>query len=148
MYKYMNFLLTLQHRPSGPSGHWMATEYLMYRQLRLSFPECGVRYFCQCWRQFDGFYRFTPENITAHFRDRDSLAFVIDIVGHDDVLACGRLLCGRLAGGRLAAGRLVLDRLGRLYDLFADFVFDALEAVLKLLGISAWHAHEKCRADD
>lgn len=31
---------------------------------------------------------FTPENITAHFRDRDSLAFVIDIVGHDDVLAC------------------------------------------------------------
>lgn len=91
----------------------------------------------------DGFYRFTPENITAHFRDRDSLAFVIDIVGHDDVLACGRLLCSRLA-----AGRLVLDRLGRLYDLFADFVSDALEAVLKLLGISAWHAHEKCRAND
>ena len=46
-------------------------------------------------------------------------------------LACGRLLCGRLAGSRLAAGRLVLDRLGRLYDLFADFVSDALESVLK-----------------
>ena len=31
---------------------------------------------------------FTPENITAHFRDRDSLAFVVDIVRHNDILAC------------------------------------------------------------
>lgn len=53
-----------------------------------------------------------------------------------------------VVAGRLAAGRLVLDRLGRLYDLFADFVSDALESLLELLGISAWHAHEKCRADD
>ena len=41
------------------------------------------------------------------------------------------VVAGRLAGSRLAAGRLVLDRLGRLYDLFADFVSDALESVLK-----------------
>ena len=30
------------------------------------------------------------------------------------------VVVGRLAGSRLAAGRLVLDRLGRLYDLFAS----------------------------
>ena len=36
-----------------------------------------------------------------------------------------------VVAGRLDAGRLVPDRLGRLYDLFADFVSDALEAVLK-----------------
>ena len=35
------------------------------------------------------------------------------------------VVVGRLAGSRLAAGRLVLDRLGRLYDLFADFVSEA-----------------------
>ncbi len=32
------------------------------------------------------------------------------------------VVAGRLAAGRLAAGRLVLDRLGRLYDLFASLV--------------------------
>ena len=32
------------------------------------------------------------------------------------------VVIGRLAGSRLAAGRLVLDRLCRLYDLFANLV--------------------------
>ena len=41
------------------------------------------------------------------------------------------LVIGRLAGSRLAAGRLVLDRLGRFYDLFADFVSEAFETVFK-----------------
>ena len=41
------------------------------------------------------------------------------------------VVAGRLAGSRLAAGCLVLDRLSSLYDLFADFVSDALESVLK-----------------
>ena len=56
------------------------------------------------------------------------------------------VVAGRLAGSRLAACRLVLDRLGRLYDLFADFVSEAFETVFKWLGFSTWHAHEKCRA--
>ena len=41
------------------------------------------------------------------------------------------VVAGRLAGSRFAAGRLALDRLGRLYDLFADFVSDAFETVFK-----------------
>ena len=36
-----------------------------------------------------------------------------------------------VVAGRLAAGRLVLDGLGRLYDLFADFVSEAFETVFK-----------------
>ena len=56
------------------------------------------------------------------------------------------VVAGRDAGSRLAAGRLVLDRLCRLYYLFADFVSEAFETVFKRLGFSTWHAHEKGRA--
>ncbi len=41
------------------------------------------------------------------------------------------VVAGRDAGSRFVAGRLVLDRLCRLYDLFADFVSEAFEPVFK-----------------
>ena len=41
------------------------------------------------------------------------------------------VVAGRDAGSRFVAGRLVLDRLGRLYGLFADFVSEAFEFVFK-----------------
>ena len=73
-------------------------------------------------RQFHG--RF----LIFHFRNISHHCIVL-------LLKClvpvGSLACGGLAGSRLAACRLVLDRLGRLYDLFADFVSEAFETVFK-----------------
>ena len=40
----------------------------------------------------------------------------------NDEAAEEAVVAGRFAGSRLAAGCLVLDRLGRLYDLFASLV--------------------------
>ena len=40
------------------------------------------------------------------------------------------VVAGRDAGSRFVAGRLVLDRLCRLYDLFADFVSEVLRPSL------------------
>lgn len=40
----------------------------------------------------------------------------------EEAVVAGRDAGSRLVGSRLAAGCLVLDRLGRLYDLFASLV--------------------------
>ena len=73
-------------------------------------------------RQFHG--RF----LILHLRNISHHCIVLFLKSFVSVgsLACGGLLCGRLA-----AGCLVLDRLGRLYDLFADFVSDVFESVFK-----------------
>ena len=83
-------------------------------------------------------WKFYGRCLIFHFRNISHHCIVLLLKSLVPVgsLACGGLLCGRLAGSRLlcsrlAAGCLVLDRLCSLYDLFADFVSEAFEAVFK-----------------
>ena len=98
---------------------WLYRKCSVYCLHRISerSEKCRVliwKFYCRC-------LIFHFRNISHH-----CIVLLLKCLVPVGSLACGGLLCSRLA-----AGCLVLDRLGRLYDLFADFVSEAFETVFK-----------------